>query len=123
MVVSDTSPLVHLARIDRFPLLVAFYQHVLIPPAVWREAVEEGRGRAGEAEVREAVKAGWMDVRLPQGEVLVRNLKKSLDDGEAEAIALAVETNANLVLIDERQAREEAGRLGLSMAGTIGVLI
>ena len=46
-----------------------------------------------------------------------------LDDGEAEAIALARERNANVVLLDERDARETAKRLGLRVLGTVGLLI
>lgn len=46
-----------------------------------------------------------------------------MDDGEAEAIALAEEIEADLLLIDETQAREWAAQMGLPLTGTIGVLI
>jgi len=122
-VVSDTSPLVHLSRLGHLTLLQNLYDQVLIPPAVWRETVEEGRGRAGEAEVRQAVRSGWVEVRAIASGPLVHLLKDGLDDGEAEAIALALESSADLVLLDETQAREKAGVMGLQLTGTLGVLI
>lgn len=123
VVVSDTSLLIHLSGLGHLALLRALYQQVLIPPAVWRETVEEGAGRAGEAEVREAVRSGWMEVRPVASGPLVHLLKEGLDDGEAEAIAPAFEAGADLVLLDETQAREKVGLMGLRLTGTIGVLI
>jgi predicted nucleic acid-binding protein len=122
-VVSDTSPLVHLSRVGLFSLLEAFYGRLLIPPAVWREAVEEGRGRVGEAEVRAAVGAGWIDIRTPTDAPLLRLLKQELDDGEAEGIALASEVGADLIVVDEAPARKSARAAGLRVTGTLGILI
>lgn len=122
-VVSDTSPLVHLARAGLFSLLKSFYGQLFIPPAVWREAVEEGGGRAGEAEVREAVASGWMSVRAPAEVPLLRLLRESLDAGEAEAVALAAEIEADRILLDETWARKSARGAGLLTTGTLGLLI
>jgi len=85
--VSDSSTLIHLAAIGRLSLLRDFYERVIIPPAVWREVVEEGRGRAGAREVEEAALSGWLKVVAPTNEAFARVLKRELD--EAEAIALA----------------------------------
>jgi len=60
--VSNASPLIHLAAIGRFQLLRVFFDEICVPPAVWREIVEQGRGRAGAAEVQEAAEEGWMRV-------------------------------------------------------------
>ena len=54
---------------------------------------------------------------------LVRALQQELDAGEAEAIALALETGAELLLMDERLGRETAAHLGLRYVGVIGVLV
>ncbi len=123
LVVSDTSPLIHLSRIGQLALLRDLYRRVLIPAAVWRETVEEGQGRAGEAEVRAAAQSGWVEVRRVQSRPLVRVLTDGLDDGEAETIALAAEAAAVLVLLDETQAREKARSMGLPLTGTLGVLM
>lgn len=54
---------------------------------------------------------------------LVQALQQELDHGESEAIALAVEENADLLLMDERIGRESARHLGLRHTGLIGILI
>ncbi|WP_292749607.1 DUF3368 domain-containing protein [Nostoc sp. NMS4] len=54
---------------------------------------------------------------------LVKKLEFNLDQGEAEAIILAVELNANQLLIDERLGRQEANKLGLSLIGVLGMLL
>ena len=123
VVVSDTSPLIHLARADQFLLIRSLYPSLLLPPAVWREVVEEGNGRAGEAEVRAAVDSGWMEVRPPQNRSMLRFLKSELDEGEAESLALAAQVRAGLLLVDETPARERAALMNLPFTGTVGVLI
>jgi predicted nucleic acid-binding protein len=50
LTVSDSSTLIHLAGIDRLDLLKVFFGSIALPPAVWREVVEQGRGRAGALE-------------------------------------------------------------------------
>jgi len=89
--ISDSSTLIHLAALGRLILLREYYTEVLIPPAVWKEVVEEGRGRPGAREVEEAARVGWLKVVAATDEPLVRLLKRELQDGEAEALALAVE--------------------------------
>jgi predicted nucleic acid-binding protein len=121
--VSDSSTLIHLAVLGRLVLLREFYGQVLIPPAVWKEVVEEGKGRAGGREVEEAARSGWLRVIAPANEPLVRLLKRDLDAGEAEAIALAVEQQADMVLLDESDARRVAGVYGVPKSGVLGLLV
>ncbi|MBI4492705.1 MAG: DUF3368 domain-containing protein [Chloroflexi bacterium] len=120
---SDSSPLIHLAAIGRLELLRDFHQDITIPPAVWREVVEQGIGRPGAAEVEAARRAGWLHVVAPTNQSLVHLLQRYLDDGEAEAIALAVEQGADLVLLDEADARQLAEVFGLAKTGVIGILM
>jgi predicted nucleic acid-binding protein len=65
VVISDASPLVHLSAIARFGLLKEIYLHLLIPPAVWKEVVVDGKGRAGETEVTAGIEAGWILIQAP----------------------------------------------------------
>ncbi len=121
--ISNSSPLIHLAGIDRLNLLREWYSEVLIPPAVWREVVEEGEGRSGAREVGEAASQAWIRVVATTDDALVRLLRRDLDDGKAEAIALAVEQPCDVLLLDECEARTVAGTFSLRKTGTIGLLM
>jgi predicted nucleic acid-binding protein len=123
LVVCDSSTLIHLTGIGRLALLKAFYEQITVPPAVWNEVVEQGAGRAGATEVAEAREAGWIDVVAPADEPLVHLLRRDLDAGESEVIALAVERQADLILLDESEARRIAERYNLRKTGVIGLLI
>lgn len=121
--ISDSSTLIHLAALGRLILLREYYTEVLIPPAVWKEVAEEGRGRPGAREVEEAARVGWLKVIAASNEPLVRLLKRGLQDGEAEALALAVERQVEVVLLDESDARRVAAVYGLRKTGVVGILI
>ena len=117
IVVSDTSPILNLQRVGRVDLLPALYKQVLIPFAVVAELATFGVGAAFDPPY-----APWLSVAGPADQVIVRRLRNDLDFGEAEAIALAVERRATLLLMDEKRGRQIAERLGLSVTGLIGVL-
>lgn len=117
-VISDTSPLNYLLLLGETHLLPVLYGRILIPPAV----LEELRRPSAPALVREwaAAPPGWLVVLAPQRSTDPRLAE--LDEGEREALALALELHADLVLIDERDGREAAGACGLRIAGTLRVL-
>ena len=56
------------------------------------------------------------------GEVVVRGLLTKLGRGESEAVALAGEAKADLVLLDDRKARAVTEFMGLQVAGTVALL-
>jgi uncharacterized protein len=120
IVVSNSSPLVCLAAVGRLELLRDLYGAILIPRAVYHEVAVQGHGRPGAAEVQTFDWIASRDVGDPN---VVTALQGKLDPGEAEAIALAVERQADLLLMDERLGRAEATRFGLRFIGTLGVLI
>ena len=119
-VISDASPLVNLARIGALHLLPELYDTVTLPKAVWTEVVTEGEGQPGAHAVRTAT---WIERQSVENQNLVRALRQDLDPGEAEAIALAVETESALLLMDERHGRETASHFDVPHLGLIGVLI
>lgn len=119
-IVSNASPLINLARISKLDLLRRLYGKLAIPEAVWHEVVVEGEGQAGADEVAAAT---WIETRSATNRELVRALQQELDAGEAEAIALALEMGAELLLMDEYVGRETAPHLGVRYTGLIGVLI
>lgn len=119
-VVSNASALINLARIDRLELLHELFGEICIPDAVWQEVVVAGAGLPGADLV--AV-APWIKKHTVVNAVLAQALQQDLDAGESEAIALAVELEAELLLMDESLGRETARHLGLHFVGIIGVLI
>jgi len=123
LIISDSSTLIHLAGIGRLALLREFYREITIPLAVWREVVVEGRGRAGVIKVSEAYQTGWIEKATVSDMPLLRLLKRDLDDGEAEVIALAIERQADLVLLDESDGRRIADLYQLRKTGIVGLLM
>jgi len=121
MVISDSSTLIHLAKIGRLDLLKKLFDRIVITPTVWQEVVERGGGRAGASEVSDALSKGWLEIIAPRDMILFPLLKSELDDGEAEVIALAVECKADMILLDESEARRIANIYGLSKTGVIGI--
>ena len=87
------------------------------------EVVEEGKGRIGAVEVEKARQAGWVEIALCEDEPILCLLKRDLDEGEAEAIALAINRKANLILLDETEARSVAELYSLPKTGVIGILM
>lgn len=120
-VVSNAGPLIALARIECFHLLRPVFGRILIPQAVYHEVVELGAGRAGAEAVRRAV-GDWIEVQSVRQVERVQDLLANLGPGEAEALALALELPADLVLLDDRKARSAAEFLKMPITGTIGFL-
>lgn len=120
IVVSNTSPINNLAKIGQLDLIRQLYSAVIIPNGVYRELTLPEFPVAGANEVQIF---DWISVREVSDRSTVDALQTELDIGEAEAIALALELNADRVLIDELQGRLVAGRLGLKYIGILGILV
>lgn len=120
IIVSNTSPLTNLAAIEQFHLLQELYQHIFIPEPVWSELNANGTQWPGSQQTRQAT---WIERMSVVNRSLVTALRRDLDQGEAEAIALALELHADLLLIDEREGRRIAEQLGLRVTGVVGLLI
>jgi uncharacterized protein len=121
-VVSNTSPILNLAIVALLFLLREQFEVITIPSAVSDE-LRYWEDLPGSRLVREAIEAGWIQVREVKDHSLVQSLRRDLDKGEAEAIALAVQLNADRVLLDEREARKASKFMGLKVLGVIAILI
>ena len=119
IVVSDTSALSNLALVDHLWVLEALYQSVIIPDVVAAELAA-----ASNPTISAILRLGWIQTQSLTTSQLANQLQqeRGLDAGEANAIALALELQADDLLIDERLGRQEAIRLGLSIIGILGVL-
>jgi uncharacterized protein len=121
-VVSNTSPILNLAIVNQLILLHQQFGEILVPNAVLDE-LKLSEERPGSQAIREAISSGWIQSREVNNEPLAQLLKQTLDRGEAEAIALAIEFKADWTLLDEREGRKVAKSLGLKVTGILGVLL
>jgi predicted nucleic acid-binding protein len=120
VVVADTSPLNYLLRIGCERLLPELYGKVFIPPAVLRELRDPGTPEIVRAFLYRAPE--WIVLAGAMQPIADRVLAE-LDPGEREAIQLALEKSADLVLMDERTGVRVARERGLRVTGTLGVLL
>lgn len=91
-----------------------------VPERVWDELLE---GDDGVDALRSFHDAGGIDIVTVDASSLFVEFRRDLDVGEAAALAFAIEADADLVLLDEREARQTARRNDLSMTGAIGILL
>jgi hypothetical protein len=112
VVVSDTSIITSLLTVKRAFLLRDLFDFVLIPPAVEKE-LKRAHDRLPD----------FIHVSRPESSDSVAEHLRTLDLGEAEAIALAEDVNADLLLIDEKLGRAVAQKAGLRVMGLMGMLV
>jgi uncharacterized protein len=119
VVVSDTSPIRALAHLALLDVLRQLFGEVIVPPAVVEE-LERPRSQATPVILSHL---GFISCRTPGNLARVADFMQTLDPGESEALALAEELQADLILMDERLARRRAAALGLPTLGALGVLL
>ena len=117
-VVSNTTPIISLLKLDRLELLQKLYNQINIPKAVFNE-IEAGKNKAY---YKDLSKIEWININPIQDTNALKYFL-DLDDGEAEAIILATEIEADLIIIDEKLGRFHAKHADLKITGTIGVLM
>lgn len=122
LAVSNTSPISNLASIGRLSLLKSQFSLVWIPDAVAQELLAHPDASASDA-IQLAIREQWIRVGAPQNSRLLKVLLLQLHQGEAEAIALATDLKADIVLIDEQEGRQLASKTGLAVIGILGVLL
>lgn len=122
-VITNAGPLIALAKLNLLHLLELLYGRVQVPGAVYEEVVVAGmrQGFTDAYTLRSFIQQqAWEPV--PAGEIPASLQAAALDRGEKEAIALAL-ADHGLLLIDEERARQQARQHGLTVRGTLGVLI
>ena len=120
-VVSNSTPLIYLAKIGRIDLLRAVFGEVFIPQEVKNEVVDKGKllGEEDAYIVEKAINEGWLNV-LPNEKIEV---PMKLHEGEVAALSLAKKLNIKIVFLDEVSARSAARLLDLTPRGTVFVLL
>lgn len=119
IVVSNSSPIITLATIQRLDILQHIYGHIIIPQAVFDELTyyQEMPGS------RDVQTAQWITHQSVVDTTSVTRLLDKLHIGEAEAITLALEMSADVLLMDEQRGRRIASNMGLPVTGVLGTLI
>jgi predicted nucleic acid-binding protein len=112
IVVSDTSPLTALLTVEQAELLLQLFGEVVIPEAVYTELLRCHSNLPS-----------WLRVQALREPTQALTYASSVDRGEAEAIALAHELKADLLLMDERKGRRLAREHGVPVMGLLGVIL
>lgn len=120
--VSDTSPILGLAIISHLNLLREQFREIYIPQAVLFE-LKVNENFHGASVIQSALTDGWLIAKNIQNKPLAQSLFQELDQGEAEAITLAVDLGVEMIVMDEKIGRERARGLGLKTVGVLGVLL
>jgi uncharacterized protein len=122
-VVSDSSPLIYLTRLQVFHVLRDLHDQIFVPKGVWEEIVTGGSGLPEASNLEQAVREGWVHVRVSGLQPsLLGSTAERLGRGELEAILLAKELKA-ILLTDDSDARHAAERIGIRVSGTLGTLV
>ncbi len=109
IIISDTSCLIILNKIGQLELLSQLYEKITITPEI---SSEYGNLLPGWIEIQQVKDPKWQEL-----------LELLIDKGEASAIALALETKADLIILDDWKARKVAEKLSIRITGTIGIII
>ncbi len=119
-VICNATPLIAFARINRLDLLRKVAGNLIIPEAVACEIADYDDRRTGAIALSQET---WISIATVQTEQQVRLLLATLDRGESEVIALALELRPKLILMDELTGRKVAESLDLKVCGSVGLLI
>lgn len=117
-IISNTTPIISLLKINKLSLLKKLYGKIIVPFAVYQE-IEEGKDKPYYTDL---FSINWIEIKKIQNSKS-REYIFDLDKGEAEVLILAKEIDADLAILDEIMGRRYAKQLGIVLSGTIGVLL
>lgn len=131
IVISDTSPIIYLAKIEKLSILKDLYTKIYIPSEVWKELIYPiSQNKTNiPTDIKfeiDAKEFGWLIVKDPEKEVyheMALNLSRELGRGEAYAIALSLELKADVLLINDKKAKEIAENKGIKTRWNTEVLL
>ena len=119
-VVVNTTPLIALSHVGQLDILKKLYGEIIIPKAVYRELSAKTESICKKAVDRSLE---WIRVENIKNQMAKTMYKTQLHDGEVEVMILSKEIAADVVIIDDANAKKHAKYLGLPVTGTLGVLI
>lgn len=122
IVISDTTPLISLIKINHLELIEELFGEIQIPDSVYKELVSNDKFKAEAEEIRKYSSIKRVKVTNEKSVQLLQRAT-GLDIGESEAIILSDQIKADLLLMDEVKGRQVARNMGISIMGTIGILM
>ena len=122
IVISDTTPIISLLKTGRLELLQKLFQVVYVPNAVYKE-LTENEIYVDEAQMVQECEFLFVEEVENKKSVSILRKFTGLDAGESEAIILADEKQSELLLMDEHKGRQVAKEMGITITGTIGILM
>ena len=120
--VLDSSVIIALSYLGYLDNLGDLFSDLMVPKSVYEGICVHGYGLVGAKELAKAVKNEVIRVVYPTNHNLVDALTGILGVGEAEAIALALEQDPVLLVMDDRLAKRKASSMGLCVVGTLRIL-
>ena len=118
-VIVNSTPLIALCKVNQLDLLRRLYGEITVPKAVFEEVTKKN-----DLVRKEVTVASWIHIEAVQDTKAKRMYRAKLHDGEVEVMILAQEYEGeHLVVIDDNAARKTAQFLGLTLTGTLGVLM
>ena len=120
IVVSNSTPLIHLSTMGRLGLLPQLFGEIVIADEVWEEVVIKGADRPAASEVQYAT---WIQRRTIDNRLACAILQNSLGIGESTIIVLAIKLEADFTILDDRSARLHAQARSIKITGTVGILL
>lgn len=122
IIISDTTPIISLLKAEQLDLLQKLFQEVIIPKAVYNELISNTKFQ-NEAQIIKECSYIFVEEVIDTKSVNIFRRVTGLDAGESEAIVMADEKKADLLLMDERKGRIVAKQMGLTITGTVGILL
>ena len=121
IVISDTTPIISLLKINRLDLFEKLFDTVQIPKGVFAELIENPRFQE-ESKIVQSCNYIKVVGEIDEGYVTLLRRATGLDLGKSEAIYLSDNGKADMLLMDEVRGREVATQMGIKTMGTIGIL-
>jgi len=124
MIISNTSPLIYLAKLQKLKLLKTLFKEIIIPKQVYEEVIRgKEDGFFDALLVEKAVENGWMKIKEIEIIKQIKRFAPEIDLGEIALISLAKKIKPSLVLLDDASARTIAESFGFNVKGTLYVLL
>ncbi len=119
-IIVNSTPLIALSGIGELNLLKDLYSTIIIPSAVYSE-IGAKTSSVTKREIEQAL--DWIKVCTIENHIAKTLYKSQLHDGEVEVMILGKELNAELLIIDDKNAKKHAKYLGFKVTGTLGVIL